>query len=108
MQDYDEVDPRVGTMADLQALADDLHERGIALCVDLVVNHTAREHEWARRRWPATRSTGTVTSSSPTGPLPDAYERTLPEVFPDMAPGSFTEVPGSAGYGRRSTSSSGT
>ena len=25
---------------------------------------------------------------------PDAYERTLPEVFPDMAPGNFTEVPG--------------
>ena len=25
---------------------------------------------------------------------PDAYERTLPEVFPDTAPGSFTEVPG--------------
>jgi hypothetical protein len=25
---------------------------------------------------------------------PDAYERTLPEVFPGTAPGSFTEVPG--------------
>ena len=24
--------------------------------------------------------------------LPDAYERTLPEVFPDVAPGNFTEV----------------
>ncbi|HZV26151.1 MAG TPA: alpha-amylase family glycosyl hydrolase, partial [Acidothermaceae bacterium] len=49
VQDYDEVDPRIGTMADLQVLADDLHDRGIALCVDLVVNHTAREHEWAQR-----------------------------------------------------------
>jgi amylosucrase len=36
-------------MADLQALAADLHERGIALCIDLVLNHTAREHEWARK-----------------------------------------------------------
>ena len=43
--DYGQVDPRVGTMDDLQALAADLHERGIALCVDLVLNHTAREHE---------------------------------------------------------------
>ena len=32
-----------------EALAADLHERGIALCVDLVLNHTAREHEWARK-----------------------------------------------------------
>ncbi|HTQ91452.1 MAG TPA: alpha-amylase family glycosyl hydrolase, partial [Streptosporangiaceae bacterium] len=42
--DYDQVDPRVGTMADLEALAGDLRERGIALCVDLVLNHTAQEH----------------------------------------------------------------
>ena len=40
--DYDAIDPRVGTMADLQALAGDLHERGMVLCVDLVLNHTAR------------------------------------------------------------------
>jgi len=94
VQDYDEVDPRVGTMADLQALADDLHERGIALCIDLVVNHTAREHEWAQQALagdPVYRDCYLV---FPDRTLPDAYERTLPEVFPDMAPGSFTEVEG--------------
>ena len=47
--DYDAIDPRVGTMADLEALAADLHERGLALCIDLVLNHTAREHERARK-----------------------------------------------------------
>jgi hypothetical protein len=31
---------------------------------------------------------------------PDAYEQTLPEIFPDEAPGSFTHVPGMAGSGR--------
>ena len=45
--DYGAADPRIGTMSDLQALAADLHDRGIALCIDLVLNHTAREHEWA-------------------------------------------------------------
>ena len=35
--DYNAVDPRLGTMADLEALADDLHGRGMALCVDLVI-----------------------------------------------------------------------
>ena len=49
VEDYDEVDPRVGTMADLAALAGDLHANGMSLCVDLVLNHTAREHEWARK-----------------------------------------------------------
>jgi hypothetical protein len=40
---------------------------------------------------------------------PDAYERTLPEVFPDFAPGNFTWYADfTAGCGRRSTSTSGT
>ena len=45
-------------------------------------------------RSPATRATGTSISSSRTATLPDAYERTLREVFPEWSPGSFTWVPG--------------
>ncbi len=92
--DYDRVDPRVGTMADLQALAGDLHERGIALCVDLVLNHTAREHEWARKAVAGEPGYREMYLVYPDRTEPDAYERTLHEVFPDIAPGSFTQVPG--------------
>jgi amylosucrase len=92
--DYDQVNPRVGTMADLQALAGALHERGMVLCVDLVLNHTAREHEWARRAVAGEPGYGEMYLIYPDRTEPDAYERTLPEVFPDIAPGSFTEVPG--------------
>jgi len=42
--DYGSVDPRLGTMADLEGLASDLHTRGMSLCIDLVLNHTAAEH----------------------------------------------------------------
>ena len=96
--DYTSVDPRLGTMADLEDLTADLHGRGIALCVDLVLNHTAREHEWARRAAagdPAYRDFYLV---FPDRTMPDAYERTLPEVFPDTAPGSFTHVPEMGGW----------
>ena len=92
--DYDQVDPRIGTMADLQALAGDLHERGIALCVDLVLNHTAREHEWARKALAGEPGYREMYLIYPDRTEPDAYERTLPEVFPDTAPGSFTQVSG--------------
>ena len=92
--DYSQVDPRIGTMADLQALAGALHERGIALCVDLVLNHTAREHEWARKAVAGDPGYREMYLIYPDRAEPDAYERTLPEVFPDTAPGSFTEVPG--------------
>jgi amylosucrase len=92
--DYDAVDPRLGTMHDLEQLADDLHVRGMSLCVDLVLNHTAAEHPWAVAAAagdPAYRDYYLV---FPDRELPDRYERTLPEVFPDQAPGSFTYVAG--------------
>jgi amylosucrase len=90
--DYDAVDPRIGSMADLQELAAALHERGIALCIDLVLNHTAREHEWARKAQAGEPGFRELYLVYPDRTEPDAYERTLPEVFPELAPGSFTEV----------------
>ena len=44
--DYRNVNPDYGTNEDFTALMDAAHERGIAVIVDLVVNHTSREHEW--------------------------------------------------------------
>ena len=88
--DYRTVRPDLGTRDDLRDLATLLRERGISLVVDLVLNHVAREHDWAVRARagdPAYRSRFHV---FPDRALPDAYERTLPEVFPDFAPGSFT------------------
>jgi amylosucrase len=90
VEDYDAVDPRLGTMADLEELTGLLHDRGIALCVDLVLNHTAREHEWARKAAAGDPDYRDFYWFFRDRTEPDAYERTLPEVFPDMAPGSFT------------------
>ncbi len=46
---YREVNPRLGTMAELSDLAQELRNQGISLTVDFVFNHTSNEHEWARR-----------------------------------------------------------
>src|SRR3954465_4006156 len=80
--DYAAVDPALGTMDDLRALAADLRAAGMALCIDVVLNHTAAEHPWTAR--PGFYRT------FPDRTEPDAYERTLPEGFPDTAPGNFT------------------
>jgi glycosidase len=90
--DYDTVNPRIGTMAELQELTADLHERSMTLCIDLVLNHTAREHEWARKAQAGVPGYRDMYLVYPDRTEPDAYERTLPEVFPSLAPGSFTEV----------------
>lgn len=46
ISDYEGVDPTFGTSADLDELIAALHERGIRLVMDLVVNHTSDEHPW--------------------------------------------------------------
>ncbi len=91
--DYRELDPRLGTIADLEAVAAALHERGMNLCVDLVINHTAAEHAWARAAVAGDRRMRARYLTFPDRTVPDLYERTLPEVFPDTAPGSFTDEP---------------
>jgi amylosucrase len=49
VMDYRAINPAYGTMADFEEVAAALRQRGISLCVDLVLNHTAKEHAWARK-----------------------------------------------------------
>lgn len=88
--DYTDVEPRLGSRRDLQRLADDLHERGISLCLDVVMNHTAREHPWAIAARNGSAHHRAMYHVFPDRTLPDEFERTLPQVFPEVAPGSFT------------------
>lgn len=46
---YREIDPRFGTMADVEDLIDEAEKRGISLMFDMVFNHTSTEHEWFQR-----------------------------------------------------------
>ncbi|MEZ4582173.1 MAG: alpha-amylase family protein [Caldilineaceae bacterium] len=70
VSDYRQVDPDLGTMADLETLATELRAAGISLVLDFVFNHTSDEHRWAKPHVAAIPSTPTTTSSSPTAPCP--------------------------------------
>jgi alpha-glucosidase len=48
VDDYRDVDPRLGTLADFDELVGTLHEAGIKLIVDIVPNHSSDRHEWFR------------------------------------------------------------
>lgn len=49
ISDYYSIMRDFGTMADFDELLKGLHERGIKLVLDLVVNHSSDEHEWFRQ-----------------------------------------------------------
>ena len=88
--DYRAVDPRLGSMDDLAGAGRALRQRGMSLCIDLVLNHTAKEHSWAQGWLAGDPAYADFYTAFPDRTLPDAYERTIMEVFPDRAPGSFT------------------
>jgi alpha-glucosidase len=46
VSDYCDVDPRFGSLADLDRLLAAAHERGLRVLLDLVANHTSSEHPW--------------------------------------------------------------
>ena len=46
--DYTDVDPQFGTLADFDALVEEAHALGLRVLVDIVPNHTSREHPWFR------------------------------------------------------------
>ena len=87
---YRRVNPRLGTIEDLAELAREFQEHGISLVLDFVFNHTSDEHEWARRAQADDPEYEHFYFLFPDRTLPDAYERTLREIFPTVRRGSFT------------------
>lgn len=89
---FDEIEPRLGSMEDLEALTADLRAAGISLCSDLVLNHVADDHPWARAAAAGDAHHRAFFHCFADRTEPDAYEQTLVQIFPRTAPGNFTYV----------------
>lgn len=90
---YREVEPSLGSIDDLRALAQDLREQGISLVLDFIFNHTSNEHEWAMKARDGIREFEDYYLIFPDRTMPDAYERTVREIFPDEHRGAFSRLP---------------
>ena len=90
VSDFRKVKPELGTMEDLEKLTSACHRRGIRVCLDFVMNHTSDEHAWAK----AARAGDPLAQSRyffyDNWDIPRQYEETMPQVFPETAPGNFT------------------
>ena len=90
VEDFDTVDPTLGTNKDLENLTRELRKAGISLCLDFVMNHTASTHRWAMAAKAGDPWFQAYYHLYEDRTIPDQYEQTVPQVFPNTAPGNFT------------------
>ena len=90
VNNFRDIDDRAGTLEDLRTLGSDLRRRNMLLTLDVVVNHTSDEHEWARRARQGEQRYQDYYYVFANRDIPDLFEQSMPEVFPETAPGNFT------------------
>ena len=93
VEDFNQVDPTLGTNEELSRLTAAMRRRGMSLCLDFVINHTAGTHDWAMRAKAGEREYQDRYICFDSPDIPREMEKTIPDVFPETAPGSFIFVP---------------
>ena len=90
VSDFRNVDKKFGTISDLRSLDDKMKEKGMYLMLDIVLNHTSSQHEWAIKASEGDLQYQKYFYMFDDRSIPDAFENTMPDIFPDSSPGSFT------------------
>lgn len=90
VSDFQKVQAELGTMDDLRSLTKACHKEGISVGLDFVMNHTSDEHEWAKRARMGEKEYQDRYFIFPNWVIPNEFEKTVPQVFPESAPGNFT------------------
>jgi len=90
VSDFRKVDERFGTLFHLQHLQEKMHSEGMYLMIDIVLNHTSHRHEWAEKAKAGDKKFQDFFYMYDDRTIPDQFEKTMPEIFPESAPGNFT------------------
>jgi amylosucrase len=91
VMDYRDINPNLGTLGDFRDATSAFRDAGISPCIDMVLNHTTKEHEWAEKPRAGDPFYCAFYRIFDNDTLPKQYEKTLVEIFPAQAPGSFTD-----------------
>lgn len=90
VSDYRAVDERVGSIDDLRALAKNFRQRKMLLALDVVLNHTSDEHDWAQQAMNGNETYQGYYYTFNNREIPDIFEQNMPEIFPETDAGNFT------------------
>ncbi|MEE2031862.1 glycoside hydrolase family 13 protein [Rhodococcus chondri] len=100
VSDPRDVDPLFGNLADLDALIAEAHSRDIRVVMDLVPNHTSRDHPWfheALAAGPGSRARARYHFRDGRGPGGDEPPNNWPSIFGGPAWSRITEPDGRPG-----------
>ncbi|MBT8440718.1 MAG: alpha-amylase [Gammaproteobacteria bacterium] len=89
ISDFKDIDERFGLLEDLKELAGHLRKRDMLLTLDVVVNHTSDQHEWAQKAKQGNKKYQDYYYTFPDRDIPDMFEETMPEIFPETSSGNF-------------------
>lgn len=92
VSDFRKVDPRFGTLEDLQHLNSKLIGANMYVMIDIVLNHTSHLHEWALKAKAGDKKYQEYFYMYDDSSIPDKFEKDMPEIFPSSAPGNFSWI----------------
>lgn len=93
VSNFRKIDPRFGSLSDLENLQKKMQQQDMYLMLDIVLNHTSQQHEWAKRAKAGEKKYQDYFYFFDNRQMPDELEKTMPEVFPESSPGNFTYIP---------------
>jgi len=90
VSNYRVIDKRFGTIEDLKHLQTSLQEKEMYMMIDIVLNHTSNQHNWANKARQGDAYYQDFYYTYNDRSIPDQMEETMPDVFPESSPGSFS------------------
>jgi amylosucrase len=92
VSNFRKVDERFGTLEQLKAVQEKMSREKMYLMLDIVLNHTSHKHEWAQKAKEGDKKYQDYFYMYDDRNIPDQFDKTMPEIFPEAAPGNFTYV----------------
>jgi amylosucrase len=93
VSDFRKIDNRFGSLADLKLVRKKMDARKMYLMTDIVLNHTSNQHEWALKAKNGDPKYQDYFYMYDDRAIPDRFDQSMPEIFPESSPGNFTYIP---------------
>jgi amylosucrase len=90
VSDFRKVDSRVGKNEELEEIIAELGKRDSLIALDMVVNHTSDQHEWAKRAMAGEKKYQDCFYMFDNRDIPDMFDYAMPDIFPEEKSGNFT------------------